>query len=180
MDTSFGQPVGAICQIAFTVPDLRSAIPVYADRLRAGPWLLMEHFRPSTQRYRGESATQDVSLALAYTGSMMVELIEQHDAGPSVYRETLDRQGYGFHHFAVTSTEFDSAEAAYLAVGYQAAYTARTDSAMGEARVTYLDSTSDLPGMIELIELTPQVDAHFGSIKALAELWDGTDLIHRP
>jgi hypothetical protein len=104
VDTSFGQPVGAICQIAFTVPDLRSAIPVYADRLHAGPWLLMEHFRPATQRYRREPTTQDVSLALAYTGSMMVELIE----------------------------------------------------------------------------LTPEVDAHFGAIKALSEHWDGTDLIHRP
>ena len=180
MDTSFGQPVGAICQIAFTVPDLRAAIPVYADRLHAGPWVLMEHFRPPTQRYRGQPTTQDVSLALAYTGSMMVELIEQHDDGPSVYRETVDRVGHGFHHFAVTSAEFDSAEAAYLAVGYQPAYTAQTDPSMGSARVTYLDATTDLPGMIELIELTPEVDAHFGSIKALSEHWDGTDLIHRP
>lgn len=180
MDTSFGQPVGAICQIAFTVPDLTSAIPVYADRMHAGPWLLMEHFRPATQHYRGNPTHQDVSLAVAFSGSMMVELIEQHDAGPSVYRETVDRKGHGFHHFAVTSTEFDSAEAAYLAIGYQAAYTARTAPAFGDARVTYLDTTSDLPGMIELIELTPEVDAFFGSIKKLSDSWDGTELIHRP
>lgn len=80
MDTSSGQPVGAIWQVAFTVPDLMSAIPVFADRLHAGPWMLMEH----------------------------------------------------------------------------------------------------LPGMIELVELTPAVDAFFGSIKALSEGWDGTDLIRRP
>jgi hypothetical protein len=46
--------------------------------------------------------------------------------------------------------------------------------------VTYLDTTSDLPGMIELIELTPEVDAFFGSIKKLSDSWDGTELIHRP
>lgn len=180
MDTSFGQPVGAICQIAFTVPDLHAAIPVYADRVHAGPWLLMEHLRPTTQCYRGEPTTQDVSLAIAFTGSMMVELIEQHDPGPSVYRETVDRKGHGFHHFAVTSTAFDTAEAAYLATGYQAAFTAGMGPAFGDARVTYLDTTTDLPGMIELIELTPEADAFFGSIKALCDAWDGTELIHRP
>jgi len=180
VDTSFGQPVGAICQIAFTVPDLRSAIPVYADRMHAGPWLLMEHFRPAIQRYRGKPTHQDVSLAVAFTGSLMVELIEQHDRGPSVYRETVDRQGHGFHHFAIATTEFDSAEAAYLDIGYQVAYAARLGPAFSEARVSYFDSTADLPGMIELIELTPEVDAHFGSVKALSENWDGTDLIHRP
>jgi len=180
VQTSFGQPVGAICQIAFTVPDLTSAIPVFADRLHAGPWMLMEHFHPPTQHYRGKPTDQDVSLAVAFTGSMMVELIEQHDPGPSVYRETVDRQGHGFHHFAVTTTEFDTAEAAYRATGYQAAYTARTGPAFGDARVTYFDSTADLPGMIELIELTPEVDAFFGSIRALSVDWDGTDLIRGP
>jgi hypothetical protein len=34
--------------------------------------------------------------------------------------------------------------------------------------------------MIELVELTPAVDAFFGSIKALSVGWDGTDLIRRP
>ena len=180
MDTSFGQPVGAVCQIAFTVPDVRSAIPVFADRMHAGPWTVLEHLRPATQHYRGEPTDQDVSLAIAFTGSMMVELIEQHDPGPSVYRETIDRTGHGFHHFAVTSTAFDAAEAAYLAIGYQAAFTAGMGPAFGDARVTYLDTTTDLPGMIELIELTPEADAFFGSIKALCDAWDGTDLIHRP
>jgi hypothetical protein len=180
VDTSSGQPVGAIWQIAFTVPDLMSAIPVFADRLHAGPWMLMEHFRPPTQQYRGKPTDQDVSLAVAFTGSLMVELIEQHDLGPSVYRETVDRQGHGFHHFAVTTTDFDTAEATYRATGYEAAYTARTGPAFGSARVAYFDSTADLPGMIELVELTPAVDAFFGSIKALSEGWDGTDLIRRP
>jgi hypothetical protein len=134
VDTSSGQPVGAIWQVAFTVPDLMSAMPVFADRLHAGPWMLMEHFRPPTQQYRGKPTDQD----------------------------------------------FDSAEAAYRATGYEAAYTARTGPAFGSARVAYFDSTADLPGMIELVELTPAVDAFFGSIKALSEGWDGTDLIRRP
>jgi len=30
-----------------------------------------------------------------------------------------------------------------------------------------------------MVELTPEVDAFFGSIKALSDDWDGTELIHR-
>ena len=44
----------------------------------------------------------------------------------------------------------------------------------------------DLPDRIHratgsmMVELTPEVDAFFGSIKALSDDWDGTELIHRP
>src|SRR5215831_12923217 len=43
--------------------------------------------------YRGVTTTMQVSLGLAFTGQMMIELIEQHDEEASVFGETLKARG---------------------------------------------------------------------------------------
>lgn len=58
--------------MAFIVPDVRGAVSAYAKGLKTGPWLLMEHFVPAWQRYRGSPTDIDLSVATAYSGSMMI------------------------------------------------------------------------------------------------------------
>jgi hypothetical protein len=177
--TGFGQPIGAICQCAYIVDDLLRAIPFYASLLRAGPWLIVEHLQPTSQLYRGGRTEVDVSIATAYSGSMMVELIQQNDELPSVYRETLDRSGWGFHHHAVTTAQFEQDAESYRARGYQPAFEVVMPPFMNSARVTYFDTTADLPGMVELIEVNSAVDEFFGSMKRAHDAWDGKQLLVR-
>ena len=60
----------------------------YTDLLQIGPWFLVGPFVPAKGIYRGAVTTMRISLAVAFAGEAMVELIEQHDQAPSVYRET--------------------------------------------------------------------------------------------
>ena len=50
--------------------------------------------------YRGEPTEPVVSIAFANSGDLQVELIEQEDDAPSIYREFLDAGREGFHHLA--------------------------------------------------------------------------------
>lgn len=116
----------------------------------------------------------DVSIATAYSGSMMVELIQQNDDSPSVFRDTVDATGYGFHHWAVTTRDFTADAAEYRALGYSAAFEVVMPELFDGGRITYFDARADVPGMIELIELNDHVERFFASIKRAADSWDGT------
>lgn len=99
----WGQPLDGIIQVAYIVEDLQTAMSNFGSRLNLGPRFLFEHFEFQWIKYPGASSDLDVTIALANSGHMMFEVIQQNDAQPSVYREILDRQGSGFHHWAVAA-----------------------------------------------------------------------------
>jgi hypothetical protein len=173
---AFGQPLRAICQVGYVVPDLPAAIRGYAEVLRIGPWFVAENFAPQSQRYRGQPTNVDVSIATAYSGSAMIELIQQHDDGPSVYRAQIDAEEYGFHHWAITTDDFAADADAYRDRGYEPSFEVVMPTLFDSARVAYYDTTADLPGMVELIELNHHVERFLATMKKAAETWDGRAL----
>ena len=96
---TFGPPVGAIVQYAYVVEDIDRSIAYFIDRLHVGPWFVRGPFVPAVARYRGEPTSPEVSLARAFTGHAMVELVVQHDDAPSVFHEGGGPRRYGFHHW---------------------------------------------------------------------------------
>jgi hypothetical protein len=80
---SFGPRDNTIIQIAYTVADIEQGMRQYGELLRVGPWFLIGPFVPPKGRYRGAVTKARFSLALAYTGELMIELIAQHDNEPS-------------------------------------------------------------------------------------------------
>lgn len=173
---NFGQPLDGIIQIAFIVDDIQAAMPVYAERLKIGPWFLFEHFPFDRVTHRGAPSDIDISLCLGYSGHMMFELIEQHNDAPSPYLEAAAKRGYGFHHFAVACEPeaYDARLDAYVAQGYDITL---DGSVKVGGRATYVDSMDALGGMIELIEMTPTVEALFSHIHHESRLWDGSEPI---
>jgi hypothetical protein len=104
----------------------------------------------------------------------MVELIEQHDASPSVYHEGDGPRRYGFHHWAIVTGSFDQDLDRYGALGYLTAY---SDLLPSGSRIAYVDSTADLPGMIELIEHSEPQERVYDAIYRASVGWDGRDPI---
>ena len=173
---AFGQPLGSIVQFAYVVEDVHRAMTDFVDRLGVGPWSLRERFQPPEGRYRGIPTSPTFSLARAFAGHAMIELIEQHDDAPSVYHGRDGLRRYGFHHWAVMTKAFDEDVARYRALGYEEAFSDRRPSG---SRVAYVDSTRDLPGMIELIEHTDAQERVYAEIYRAAVDWDGRDPIRR-
>jgi hypothetical protein len=95
-EVGFGQPDDGIIQMAYVVPDLRAAIVHWTGTLRVGPWFVLEHFTGDEPIYRGQPSRAQVRLAMSFAGHMNLELIQPKNDAPSVYRELIERRGYGF------------------------------------------------------------------------------------
>ena len=168
---SFGAAEKSIFQFAYTVDDIEKGMRRYSELLHIGPWFLIGPFVPVKGMYRGAVTKMKISLALAFLGEIMIELIERRDAEPSVFQETVKaRGGHGFHHWGIGARDFDAAVAHYKSRGYREAF---SDIAPSGGRVVYLDTTVALPGMVEIIEITAAVEEHFGRIHQAARAWDG-------
>lgn len=169
----YGQPLGGICQTAFVVRDLHAAIDHFVAHCAAGPFFVLDHFWAPGQIYRGEASRADITLAMGFAGHMQIELIQPLDDEPSVYRETLQARGPGFHHFGVAFADVDAALPGYLARGYVEAFRAAVPTG-GE--VIYCQDTAGLaPGFIELIPVNAGMDAHFTAMWRASQGWDGRD-----
>jgi hypothetical protein len=174
---SFGPQEKSIIQFAYTVDDIQAGMRRYTDLLHIGPWFLIGPFVPAKGVYRGAVTKMNISLAVAFAGQVMVELIEQHDQEPSVYHETLKARGaHGFHHWAIGARDFDATTAQYKSRGYQEAF---SDLSPRGVRVVYLDTAHDLPGMLEIIEMTADVEEQYRTMYQAAQEWDGKYAVHR-
>jgi Glyoxalase/Bleomycin resistance protein/Dioxygenase superfamily len=181
MDTfSFGPRDGGIIQIAYSVPDIEEGMRHYSELLHVGPWFLIGPFVPPKGVYRGAPTKARFSLALAYSGQLMVELIQQHGDEPSVFQETLKARGaHGFHHWAVGARDFEKTAAHYRSLGYQEAFSDTAPEPLG-CRVIYFDTGRELPGMLEVIEINAAAEEAFHKIYQAAQEWNGKDhIVHR-
>lgn len=169
---TFGQPHGGIIQTAYVVADIHDAMEKWRTRLNVGPWFLLDHFTGEEATYRGGSAVADIAIAMGFAGHMQIELLQPNDDHPSVYKETIEERGYGFHHFGKSSLDYAADLKAYKAHGYELAFEAKVPSG---GLVGYLDTKGELPGFLELIEDTPGLDEMFSSFYQASLVWDGKD-----
>lgn len=170
----FGRPLGAIIQFAYTVPDIGAALRLYVERFGVGPWYRRGPFTPARARYRGAPTQLTITLARAFHGDTMIEVIQQHDDSPSVFRERIDKVGYGFHHWALATTDIERDIERFAADGYPVAF---EDWVPSGARIVYVDATAELPGMIELIEMNDVQEQMYARFHYAAASWDGSDPI---
>ena len=169
---NFGQPDDGIIQMAYIVEDIQSAMRTWSNDLRVGPWFLLDHFTGVDPIYRGVPSTADVALAMGFAGHMQIELIQPNDDNPSVYRETRDERGWGFHHYGVATHQFEDDIERYEAKGYELAFRAGVPTG---GSVGYLDTNGALPGMLELIEVGPMMETVFTRFYQASLGWDGSD-----
>ena len=168
----FGQPDDGVIQMAYVVADLRAAMEQWTRSLKVGPWFVLEHFTGVDPVYRGQPSRAEITLAMGFAGHMNIELIQPKDEAPSVYREVIERRGYGFHHWGVATWRFDATVALYERDGYPLAFRAAVPSG---GRVGYMDTTAVLPGYTELIELGGAFEDVFGRFYRASLSWDGKD-----
>lgn len=162
---------GPIRQNAYVVHDLRTAIDGWL-RLGIGPWILLPSFTQHDSEYRGRPTAPVVSIAFANSGPLQIELIEQEDDSPSVYREFTEAGHEGFHHVAFWAEDFDAAMAGAAARGWPVVH---HGTGGGVARFAYLDGGGCTSTVIEVMELTAVSSSMMTHVRQAAEHWDGSD-----
>ncbi|MFZ5706645.1 MAG: VOC family protein [Pseudomonadota bacterium] len=165
-----GVPGPHLMQAAFIVEDLDAAIDAWIKTTGIGPFFVVPHIALAELDYRGQpSRDLDFSVALAQSGGVQVELIQQHSDGPSAYRDLIAKGQQGFHHFCIYTSDYDATRERYLATGAQSAL----DGLFGEVRFCYIDTSPTIGCMIELVEEHPLESAFFARVAEAARDWDG-------
>lgn len=168
----FGQPTNGVFQMAYTVENIRSAIEQWSTRLKAGPFFLLDHVTGDDPIYRGKPSKADVAIAMGFCAHMQIELIQPNDDHPSVYREAIEIAGYGFHHFAFGTYEFEADVGRYEDLGFDLAFRAGVPTG---GSVAYMDTRGAPPGFLELIEVNNIMEEVFTRFYQASVGWDGGD-----
>lgn len=156
-----------IVQHAWVVPDLDAAIHHWHRTLGVGPFLVNRNLQISEPLYRGRPRAVAFSTAVAQSGSIQIELVEQHDDLPSAFRDTVPIGRTAFHHVAIVAPDFDEALRSYAGVDIA------SQGSFGDIRFVYLDTSATLGAMLEILEDRPGIRAFFGAIRKANERWDG-------
>jgi hypothetical protein len=158
-----------IYQMAFVVDDLDQAMQRWTTMTGAGPWFVIPHFAFIDPVLRGRPAAPDISIALAYSGEVMLELIRRESDAPSVFHEAPPAPG-ALHHVAQLTEDFESTMAAFAASEAPAVFTARFTP---ETRAAFVDTRAAIGCWTEIIEATPPLLGMQQFMRTATDGWDG-------
>lgn len=167
---------GDMRQIGVVVRDIESAMRHWVEVCGVGPWFYAEELPLTAFSYRGDRHDDlHISVALANSGDVQIELIQQRCETPSMYRDFLAAGHEGMQHWSSWPHDYaarlERARAAGFEVGQEG------DSPRG--RFVYLWNEGHPGTVIEMAELTEARARIFDAIRAAAGNWDGAEPIRR-
>ncbi len=169
-------PLGPIRQNGYVVRDIHAAIDHWIDAMGIGPWYLIEKVKLDWFRHRGQESSPDLSIALANSGELQIELIQQHDDSPTMYREFLDSGHEGLQHVAFWSTDYPGLYEAMGSAGYEIGHEGQIGGEQG--RFAYFQSDAHPGSVIEISDVSGSKGRFFETIRRSALDWDGATRIH--
>jgi catechol 2,3-dioxygenase-like lactoylglutathione lyase family enzyme len=161
-----------ITQNAWVVDNLDEAIARFRKIMNIGPFFMIPKIGLSNVKYRGKPAELDISVAVAFAGHVQLELIEQHNDGPSAYRDAVPKGQEGYHHICFYPDDYDAELARYIAMGYEVATSGEVASA-NNRRFCYIDTRKDLNCMVELVDAPEGGSVVWAALREATDNWDG-------
>jgi methylmalonyl-CoA/ethylmalonyl-CoA epimerase len=165
--------LGELMQMAFVPPDMAAAVAFWTQRMGVGPFYRLQHCGQYVDElyYLGSPCAADYSMMMAYWGDIQIELIEQHNDSPSVYRPAgglID----GLHHTCIVVDDMDIAMQRCESEGGSLLQAGRSH----DARFVYYDMGGGPGTMLEMLfpgKINP-VAAQNRKMREAARTWDGT------
>ena len=144
--------LGPIWQIAYVVRDIDAAMERWAREAGVGPWLkVYDHQIQPNLVVHGVPTEAEVSIGLAYSGDLMVELIEQHNDVETAYTKAMRSGEENLHHLGYMVDDLEAATAAFEALGHEPFQV----GGAGGTSYRYYDA-GPVPGvMTELVSIDP-------------------------
>ena len=169
---------GAVRQVGYVVKDIEKAMERWV-KLGVGPWFYKEDVGSTEFRYYGKpSRIPKVSIALANSGDLQLELIQQRDDAPSLYLDTLKKNGEIAQHIAYwTPDRFVEICAQLKALGYVEGHAGRMGANRGP--YAYFIHPGLPSAMLEISDSSGGKAEYFSEVRKAAENWDGKDPIRR-
>jgi hypothetical protein len=157
-------------QLGHVVDDVLAAAAAWARVYGVGPF----HVLPVAQQkaiYRGELRTVTIHVAVAQTGPVQIELIQQLCDTPSIFRDWSRGGTSAIHQVATVTPDYDAKKAHFEHLGYPVA----AESVSSRVRIAYVDTVTDFGFYTEVVEHSPGLLAQMQAISQTCATWDGTD-----
>jgi hypothetical protein len=163
--------IGPPVQIAYAVSDVTAAAEQWVERFGAGPFFVRHHIPVSDVIYRGTPASFDHSSAYGQWGPVMVELVEDHTAGPSAISELFPRGQNGLHHHAHCVDDLDDAIDQLARLGFPVAMSATATA----TRFCFIDTLAEFGHFVELYARSERLGAFYRMVAEASDGWDGSN-----
>jgi hypothetical protein len=167
---------GPMRQVGIVVRDIDKAMRHWIDVCGIGPWFVAEKLPLTGFWYKEESYPDThLTIALANSGEVQLELIEQRDDTPSMYRDFLAAGREGPQHWSSWPEDYRERFNRALRRGWSIGQ--RGESPRGP--FVYFANEGHPGTVIEMAELTPARRRIFDAVRVAAIGWDGGDPIRR-
>ncbi len=167
---------GPVMQNGYLVRDLDAALAHWTGVLGVGPFFVIERLALVDARYRGEPFEADVTIALACSGGLQIELIRQRDDAPSIYREWYDAGREGLHHLGFYCEDIAATLASLGDGRYERVQWGTTSGGGGFA---YLATEAHPGTCVELIQRDEAMRRLFEIVESASRDWDGSEPVRR-
>ena len=168
---------GDIRQNGYVVRDIETAMKHWTEVLGVGPFFYLENPPIGNFRYKGQPSDSKVSIALANSGDLQIELIQTRNDAPSMYRDFLRAGHEGLQHVAYWTRNFDADLERLQAAGFEIGQSGEAGGPDG--RFVYFSAEAHPGTVVELSEISGAKGKLFEQIRETARAWDGSDPIRR-
>jgi Glyoxalase/Bleomycin resistance protein/Dioxygenase superfamily len=164
---------GKVCQNGYVVRDIEAAMTFWTEVQRVGPFFYIPKVKTDWFRYRGADSPVELSIALANSGDLQIELIQQRNAAPSMYRDFLEGHGEGLQHMSYWTTDYQALYDRAVASGFVVGHEGQIGGPKG--RFAYFESAGHTGTVVEISDISGGKGRFFRHIRKIAESWDGRD-----
>ena len=164
---------GNVCQNGYVVRDIEAALRFWTGTLGVGPFFYIERVKTDWFRYRGADSPVELSIALANSGDLQIELIQQRNDAPSMYLDFLAQQGEGLQHMSYWTHDYQGLYDKALAAGFRVGHEGQIGGPQG--RFAYFETSGHAGTVIEISDISGGKGRFFEHIRKAAETWDGAD-----
>jgi catechol 2,3-dioxygenase-like lactoylglutathione lyase family enzyme len=163
---------GEIRQLGYVVTDIEAAMRHWVDVLGVGPWFYVDRLPVRNFLYRGRPSDPHVSIALANSGGAQIELIQQRNDAPSMYRDFLGSGPEGLQHVSTWPADYEATFARALAAGHRIGQQGESN----RGPFAYMLTEGGHRGTcMEIAAYTVTRKRQFDAIEAAARGWDGSE-----
>jgi methylmalonyl-CoA/ethylmalonyl-CoA epimerase len=168
--------LGEIMQLAYVPADFDATLKFWIETVGAGPFFALDHVKLDNVKYRGAPVQIDFSMVIGYWGDLQIELIRQHNDGPSIYKAWRDDGVEGLHHVCILVDDMAHARTVCAEAG---ATVAQEGLVPNGGEVIYVDTGGGPGTMVEILKPGPGSREFFAMMRDAARGWDGSDPLRR-
>lgn len=163
---------GNVRQNGYVVRDIDAALKHWTEVLGVGPFYYIDSVPVDHFTHRGVPSDVELSIALGNSGDLQIELIQQRNDAPSMYKEFLDAGHEGLQHMAYWTQTYQEDYDRLIGQGYRVGQEGQIGGEQG--RFVYFDTEAHSGTVIELSDISGAKGSFFEHIRKAADGWDGS------